>query len=88
MLLSLIAVTVFTTCKYVDYESLTHSITQSVVWSHAGTINATLHQVPDWISYSRESTEAYRSAQRMAALSHDKMVATLTMYLPDHDVKG
>lgn len=24
----------------------------------------------------------------MAALSHDKMVATLTMYLPDHDVKG
>lgn len=53
--------------------------------------NATLHtpqQVPDWISYSRESTEAYRSAQRTAALSHDKMVATLTMYLPDHDVKG
>ena len=45
-------------------------------------------QVPDWISYSRESTEAYRSASRMAALSHDKMVATLTMYLPDHDVKG
>ncbi|CAM9547071.1 unnamed protein product [Ectocarpus fasciculatus] len=44
--------------------------------------------VPDWISYSRESTEAYRSASRMAALSHDKMVATLTMYLPDHDVKG
>lgn len=47
-----------------------------------------LEQVPDWISYSRESTEAYRSASRMAALSHDKMVATLTMYLPDHDVKG
>lgn len=45
-------------------------------------------QVPDWISYSRESTEAYRSAARMAALSHDKMVATLTMYLPDYDVNG
>lgn len=45
-------------------------------------------QVPDWISYSRESTEAYRSASRMAALSHDKMVATLTMYLPDHDING
>ncbi|CAN0209912.1 unnamed protein product, partial [Scytosiphon promiscuus] len=44
--------------------------------------------VPDWIAYSRESTEAYRSASRMAALSHDKMVATLTMYLPDHDIKG
>lgn len=45
-------------------------------------------QVPDWIAYSRESTEAYRQASRKAALSHDKMVATLTMYLPDHDVKG
>lgn len=47
-----------------------------------------MHQVPDWISYSRESAEAYRQAGRTGALSHDKMVATLTMYLPDHDVKG
>ncbi|CAN0055336.1 unnamed protein product [Discosporangium mesarthrocarpum] len=44
--------------------------------------------VPEWISYSRESSEVYRKAQRSAAVSHDKMVTTLTLNLPDHDFFG
>lgn len=60
-----------------------------VVNSLAHTRGNATPQMADWIPYGRESArDWYSAASRMAAVSHDKMVATLTVHLPDFKLEG